>query len=142
MGALKSFAYPILQRARYAKLISAYEKAKSLPMQENKIFMLSTSKGRLGGNLAAIKNYIEKNSLRLRLLPTSARFRQNNSARALRKAGSFWSTITSRAFIRSNFAIINNLYRFGTQWAHSSDSATAEKRLKKIRSRIKIIRER
>lgn len=63
MGALKSFAYPILQRARYAKLISAYEKAKSLPMQENKIFMLSTSKGRLGGNLAAIKNYIEKNSI-------------------------------------------------------------------------------
>lgn len=62
MGALKSFAYPILQRARYSKLISAYEKAKSLPMQENKIFMLSTSKGKLGGNLAAIKNYIEKNS--------------------------------------------------------------------------------
>lgn len=75
--------------------------------------------------------------LRLRLLPTSDRFRQNNSARALRKASSFWLTITSRAFIRLNFAIINNLYRFGTQWAHSSDSATAEKRLKKIRSRIK-----
>ena len=60
---LKSAAYPVLQRARYAKFISLFEKAKSAPMQPNKILMFATSKGRLGGNLLAIKNYIEQNNL-------------------------------------------------------------------------------
>ena len=64
MSKLKSFAYPLLQRARYASFIKSFEKAKKeLPMQENKILMYSTSKGKLGGNLLAVKNYIEKNSL-------------------------------------------------------------------------------
>ena len=48
---------------RYASLIKKYNKAKSSELKENKILMLSTSKGRLGGNLLAIKNYIEDNSL-------------------------------------------------------------------------------
>lgn len=64
MSKLKSFAYPLLQRARYASFIKSFEKAKKeLPMQENRILMYSTSKGRLGGNLLAVKNYIEKNNL-------------------------------------------------------------------------------
>ena len=60
---IKSAAYPVLQRARYAKFISLFEKAKSTPMQPDKILMFATSKGRLGGNLLAIKNYIENNNL-------------------------------------------------------------------------------
>ncbi len=56
-------AYPHLQKMRYAPLIRKFNKAKSLPMKDNKILMLSSSKGELGGNLLAIKNYIEKNSL-------------------------------------------------------------------------------
>lgn len=63
MSKLKSIAYPLLQRARYAKFISLFEKAKNAPMQDDKILMFTTSKGRLGGNLLAIKNYIENNGL-------------------------------------------------------------------------------
>lgn len=63
MSKIKSALYPLLQKAKYAKFISLFEKAKDLPMQDNKILMYSTTKGRLGGNLLAIKNYIEKNNL-------------------------------------------------------------------------------
>lgn len=63
MSKIKSALYPVLQRARYAEFISRFEKAKKQPMADNKILMYSTSKGRLGGNLLAIKNYIEKNGL-------------------------------------------------------------------------------
>lgn len=63
MSKIKSALYPLLQKAKYAKFISLFEKAKELPMQDNKILMYSTTKGRLGGNLLAIKNYIEKNNL-------------------------------------------------------------------------------
>ena len=63
MNKIKSALYPLLQKAKYAKFISLFEKAKELPMQDNKILMYSTTKGRLGGNLLAIKNYIEKNNL-------------------------------------------------------------------------------
>lgn len=55
--------YPILQRARYAGFSAEFEKAKKLPMNDKKILMYSTSKGKLGGNLLAIKKYIEKNAL-------------------------------------------------------------------------------
>ncbi len=63
MSKIKSALYPVLQRAKYADFISKFEKAKKQPMADNKILMYSTSKGRLGGNLLAIKNYIEKNGL-------------------------------------------------------------------------------
>lgn len=63
MSKIKSALYPVLQRAKYADFISRFEKAKKQPMADNKILMYSTSKGRLGGNLLAIKNYIEKNGL-------------------------------------------------------------------------------
>lgn len=63
MSKIKSLLYPHLQRARYAGFISKFEKAKRLPLNENGILMYTTSKGRLGGNLLAIKNYIEKNKL-------------------------------------------------------------------------------
>lgn len=63
MGKLKTIAYPYLQRLRYKNLISAFEKGKHSPMIPNQILMLSTSKGKLGGNLLAIKNYIEANEL-------------------------------------------------------------------------------
>ena len=48
---------------RYASLIKKYNAAEKMPLNENGILMLSTSKGKLGGNLLAIKNYIEKNEL-------------------------------------------------------------------------------
>ncbi len=48
---------------RYAKLVSLYNKECKNPIVKKRILMLSTSKGRLGGNLLAIKEYIEKNSL-------------------------------------------------------------------------------
>lgn len=63
MGKLKTIAYPYLQRLRYKNLISSFEKGKHSPIIPNQIFMLSTSKGKLGGNLLAIKNYIEANNL-------------------------------------------------------------------------------
>ncbi len=63
MNKLLSAAYPILQKAKFAKFIKLFEEAKRLPMKDNKILMFTTSKGRLGGNLLAIKNYIEKNAL-------------------------------------------------------------------------------
>lgn len=63
MSKIKSFLYPVLQRARYAGFAAEFEKAKKLPMNSRKILMYSTSKGKLGGNLLAIKNYIEINSL-------------------------------------------------------------------------------
>ena len=63
MGKLKSLAYPHLQKMRYASLVRKFNEAKKLPMKDNKILMLSTKKGKLGGNLLAIKNYIENNSL-------------------------------------------------------------------------------
>lgn len=56
-------AYPHLQRMKYAKLISLFNKESKSPVVKNKVLMLSTSKGKLGGNLLAIKNYIESNSL-------------------------------------------------------------------------------
>jgi len=56
---IKSLAYPLLQKGRYAKFISLFNKAKQLPLQPGKIVMYVTSKGKLGGNLLAIKNYIE-----------------------------------------------------------------------------------
>ena len=63
MGKIKSALYPHLQRMRYKNLISAFEKGKKSKMLENQILMLCTSKGKLGGNLNAVKNYIEKNAL-------------------------------------------------------------------------------
>ncbi len=60
---IKSLAYPLLQKGRYAKFIALFNKAKQLPLQPGKIVMYVTSKGKLGGNLLAIKNYIEQNGL-------------------------------------------------------------------------------
>jgi len=58
-----SLLYPALQRLRYIKFIFYYNSFKRLPMQNNKILMFTTARGRLGGNLLAIKNYIERNGL-------------------------------------------------------------------------------
>ena len=55
--------YPRLQKMRYASLVKKFNGEKKEPLKENKILMLSTSKGKLGGNLLAIKKYIEENSL-------------------------------------------------------------------------------
>ena len=63
MSKIKSLLYPVLQRARYAGFAAEFEKAKKLPMNGKKILMYSSSKGKLGGNLLAIKNYIENNGL-------------------------------------------------------------------------------
>ncbi len=63
MSKIKSLLYPVLQRARYAGFAAKFEKAKKLPMNDKKILMYSSSKGKLGGNLLAIKNYIENNNL-------------------------------------------------------------------------------
>lgn len=58
-----SIAYPLLQKLRYAKFISLFNGFKKLPLNDKKILMFTTSRGKLGGNLLAIKNYIEDNKL-------------------------------------------------------------------------------
>lgn len=63
MNKILSLLYPALQRARFAKFIMLFNNAKKLEMKENKILMFTTSRGKLGGNLSAIKNYIEENKL-------------------------------------------------------------------------------
>ena len=63
MNKIVSFLYPTLQRARFAKFIAFFNKAKKLPLENDKILMFTTSRGKLGGNLIAIKNYIERNNL-------------------------------------------------------------------------------
>ena len=63
MNKLLSSFYPMLQRARFFKFISLFNKAKRAPLEENKILMCTTSRGKLGGNLIAIKNYIENNNI-------------------------------------------------------------------------------
>ena len=68
MGKIKSAIYPHLQRMRYKNLISAFEKGKKQDMIDNQILMLSTSKGSLGGNLGAIKSYIELNLLDYKII--------------------------------------------------------------------------
>lgn len=72
MSKIKSLLYPHLQRARYAGFAAEFEKAKKLPLDEKKILMYSTSKGKLGGNLLAIKNYIEKNGLDFKIKVVTA----------------------------------------------------------------------
>ena len=59
MNKILSPFYPFLQRARFFKSIRLFEKAKKNPLEENKILMFTTSRGKLGGNLAAIKKYID-----------------------------------------------------------------------------------
>lgn len=101
MSKIKSALYPVLQRARYAEFISKFEKAKKQPMADNKILMYSTSKGRLGGNLLAIKNYIEKTDLIMTLpLPRERIYRPQISLQALwRKANLYLLMIMSRLFM-------------------------------------------
>lgn len=72
MGKIKSALYPHLQKMRYKNLISAFEKGKKQPLKSNQILMLSTSKGKLGGNLAAVKNYIEQNALDYEILTVTS----------------------------------------------------------------------
>ena len=79
---IKSAAYPVLQRARYAKFISLFEKAKSAPMQSDAVLMFATSKGRLGGNLLAVKNYIEKNELPFKITAITSENRPDDKALA------------------------------------------------------------
>ena len=68
MNKLKSMLYPVLQRARFAKFISLFNGAKKLPLEKDKILMFTTSRGKLGGNLIAIKNYIESNNLPYKIM--------------------------------------------------------------------------
>lgn len=63
MNKILSFLYPTLQRARFAKFIALFNRAKKQPLESDKILMFTTSRGKLGGNLIAIKNYIESNHL-------------------------------------------------------------------------------
>lgn len=63
MSKLVSVLYPALQRLRYIKFIAFYNQFKNISLNDNKILMFTTSRGKLGGNLLAIKNYIENNSL-------------------------------------------------------------------------------
>ena len=63
MNRLLSSFYPMLQRARFFKFITLFNKAKKAPLDENKILMFTTSRGKLGGNLIAIKKYIENNNI-------------------------------------------------------------------------------
>lgn len=72
MGKIKSAIYPHLQRMRYKNLISAFEKGKKQDMIDNQILMLSTSKGSLGGNLGAIKSYIELNLLDYKIITVTS----------------------------------------------------------------------
>lgn len=68
MSSIISAFYPTLQRLRFAKFISLYDKAcKAEPLESDKILMFTTSRGRLGGNLSAVKDYIEKNALPYRI---------------------------------------------------------------------------
>lgn len=53
----------MLQRARFGKFIALFNWAKKFPFESDKILMFTTSRGKLGGNLIAIKNYIESNDL-------------------------------------------------------------------------------
>ena len=62
MSRIKSMAYPHLQKMKYAKLISLFNNESRKPIVKNRILMLSTSKGKLGGNLLAIKNYLDNNA--------------------------------------------------------------------------------
>ena len=61
MSKIKEFLYPALQRLRHAGFQLEYRRACSLPMDKKRILMYSSSKGRLGGNLLAVKEYLEKN---------------------------------------------------------------------------------
>lgn len=63
MNKLLSFFYPFLQKARFAGFIMLFNRAKRAELDENKILMFTTSRGKLGGNLAAIKKYIEDNKI-------------------------------------------------------------------------------
>ena len=63
MNKLFSPLYPLLQRARFSKFILYFNNAKKYPLEKDKILMFTTSRGKLGGNLLAIKEYIEKNRL-------------------------------------------------------------------------------
>ena len=63
MHKILSFLYPLLQKARFAKFIALFNKAKKLPLESDKILMFTTARGKLGGNLIAIKKYIESNDL-------------------------------------------------------------------------------
>ncbi len=67
MNKLFSPLYPVLQRARFIKFINYFNAAKKLPLESDKILMYTTSRGKLGGNLLAIKNYMEKNNLPYRI---------------------------------------------------------------------------
>lgn len=63
MNKILSPLYPALQKARFLKFICLFNKAKKQKMIENKIMMFTTSRGKLGGNLSAIKSYIERENL-------------------------------------------------------------------------------
>lgn len=64
MNKLISPFYPFLQKARFFKFISLFNRAKKNPLDENKVLMFTTSRGKLGGNLSAIKKYIDDNKIK------------------------------------------------------------------------------
>lgn len=63
MRKLVSVLYPALQRLKYVKFITLYNRFKKEPMVDNKVLMFTTARGKLGGNLLALKNYIENHNL-------------------------------------------------------------------------------
>lgn len=62
-----SALYPFLQRMRFFKFNIMFNRYKSFPVDEKKVLMFTTSRGKLGGNLLAVKNYIEKNKLNFKI---------------------------------------------------------------------------
>lgn len=88
MKNLKSLAYPVLQRSRYAKFIFLFEKSKSAPMQSESVLMFATSKGKLGGNLLAIKNYIEQNNMPFNITAITSENRPDDKTLAMLMAQS------------------------------------------------------
>lgn len=134
MSKIKSALYPLLQKAKYAKFISLFEKAKELPMQDNKILMYSTTKGRLGGNLLAIKNYIEKNNLNFDITVAAGNEVPSSEKLAAVMAQSRFILVDDYEPLVYVLKLrkISILFRFGMQWARLKDSVTAERVRKKI----------
>ncbi len=63
MAKIKEMLYPVLQRLRYLPFLIFYKIFCAGGIKDNKVLMFSSVRGKLGGNLLQIKNYIDKNNL-------------------------------------------------------------------------------
>lgn len=96
--------------------------------------MYSTSKGKLGGNLLAIKNYIEKNGLDFKIKVVTALnpIPQNELAAEMAQSKFILVDDYERWCMYCACVRGRNLYRYGTQWVLLNASATAETALRKV----------